>query len=56
MIFGADYYPEHWDKSEWEEHAKLMREGNLNTVRIAEFAWGRLETEEWQAALGVKSE
>ena len=46
MIFGADYYPEHWDKSEWKEHAKLMREGNLNTVRIAEFAWGRIETEE----------
>lgn len=46
MIFGADYYPEHWDKSEWKEHACLMREGNFNTVRIAEFAWGRLEPEE----------
>lgn len=46
MLFGADYYPEHWDKSEWKEHARLMREGNLNAVRIAEFAWGRLETEE----------
>lgn len=46
MIFGADYYPEHWDKSEWKEHARLMREANINTVRIAEFAWGRLETEE----------
>lgn len=46
MIFGADYYPEHWDKSEWKEHARLMREANINTVRIAEFAWGRLEMEE----------
>lgn len=46
MLFGADYYPEHWDKSEWKEHARLMREGNLNAVRIAEFAWGRLEPEE----------
>lgn len=46
MIFGADYYPEHWDKSEWKEHAHLMREANFNTVHIAEFAWGRLEPEE----------
>lgn len=46
MLFGADYYPEHWDKSEWKSQAKLMHKGNINTVRIAEFAWGRLETEE----------
>lgn len=46
MLFGADYYPEHWDKSEWKEHAKLMNECNMNVVRIAEFAWGRLEIEE----------
>ena len=46
MLFGADYYPEHWDKSEWKEHARLMREGNFNAVRIAEFAWSRLEPSE----------
>lgn len=46
MIFGVDYYPEHWDRSEWEKNARLMREGNFNTVRIAEFAWSRLEPEE----------
>lgn len=46
MIFGVDYYPEHWDKSEWKNQIMLMRDGNFNTVRIAEFAWGRLEPEE----------
>ncbi len=46
MIFGVDYYPEHWDKSEWEKQAQLMREGNFNTVRIAEFSWKLLEPEE----------
>lgn len=46
MLFGVDYYPEHWDKSEWKEHAQIMREGNFNAVRIAEFAWCRLEPEE----------
>lgn len=46
MIFGADYYPEHWDRAEWEEQAKLMRECGLNTVRIGEFAWKLFENEE----------
>lgn len=46
MIFGTDYYPEHWDKSEWALHARLMREANINTVRIAEFAWKLIEPEE----------
>lgn len=46
MLFGADYYPEHWDKADWKEHARLMHDCNLNVVRIAEFAWGRLEIDE----------
>lgn len=46
MIFGVDYYPEHWDKSEWENQAKLMREGGFNTVRMGEFAWKLFEAEE----------
>jgi len=46
MLFGADYYPEHWDKSDWKEHARIMKDGNFNVVRMAEFAWGRLETME----------
>lgn len=46
MIFGVDYYPEHWDKAEWEAHADLMKEGGFNTVRLAEFAWSRLEKAE----------
>ena len=46
MIFGVDYYPEHWDKSEWENQARLMREGGFNTVRIGEFAWALIEKRE----------
>ncbi len=46
MLFGADYYPEHWDRADWKKHARLMREANFNAVRIAEFAWCRLEPEE----------
>lgn len=39
MIFGVDYYPEHWNRDEWESQAKLMQKGGFNTVRMGEFAW-----------------
>ena len=25
MIYGVDYYPEHWDKTEWEGQIALMK-------------------------------
>lgn len=46
MIYGVDYYPEHWQESEWENQIKLIKEGNFNTVRIGEFAWGLFEKKE----------
>lgn len=46
MIFGACYYPEHWDRSEWANHARLMKEAGFNTVRMGDFAWGVMECEE----------
>lgn len=48
MIFGVDYYPEHWDRAEWKAQAKLMREGGFNTVRMGEFAWRLFEKSEGQ--------
>lgn len=46
MIFGVDYYPEHWDRNEWINHAKLMRECGFNTVRMGEFVWKLFEKSE----------
>ena len=46
MIFGVDYYPEHWDKEEWQKQAELMKKAGFNTVRMAEFSWSRLEPRE----------
>ncbi|MEZ0537472.1 beta-galactosidase [Caldicellulosiruptoraceae bacterium PP1] len=46
MFFGVDYYPEHWEEERWETDAKLMKEAQINVVRLAEFAWCRLEKEE----------
>ena len=44
--FGVDYYPEHWPEERWLEDARLMQEIGVNTVRLAEFAWSRLEPSE----------
>jgi beta-galactosidase len=46
MLIGAAYYPEHWPKERWPEDARLMEEAGLGVVRLAEFAWHRLEPEE----------
>lgn len=44
--FGADYYPEHWPEERWETDARLMREMGIDVVRVAEFAWQKLEPSE----------
>ncbi len=46
MKIGADYYPEHWDKSLWRADADLMKKTGVKIVRMGEFAWCRLEPEE----------
>ena len=46
MYFGADYYPEHWKEENWGKHADLMRRANINVVRLAEFAWSKIEPQE----------
>ncbi|KGE19289.1 beta-galactosidase [Paenibacillus wynnii] len=40
---GVDYYPEHWDESLWETDIRLMKQTGVKVVRVAEFAWSRLE-------------
>lgn len=37
------YYPEHCDETRWPRDIALMREHGIDTVRILEFAWSRLE-------------
>ena len=43
MKVGVDYYPEQWDKSLWEADADKMKEAGVRIVRMAEFAWSRME-------------
>jgi beta-galactosidase len=43
LRLGVCYYPEQWPRERWAEDARQMRALGLDTVRIAEFAWSRME-------------
>ncbi len=42
---GVCYYPEHWNRSDWPDDARRMRDIGIQFVRIGEFAWSVLEPE-----------
>jgi beta-galactosidase len=46
FYFGVDYYPEQWEQSRWSTDVQLMREAGVNVVRLAEFAWSRMEPQQ----------
>lgn len=46
MNFGVDYYPEHWPQERWRQDAKMMKDARFDTVRLAEFAWSKMEKTE----------
>src|SRR5918996_5513375 len=48
FYFGVDYYPEHWPEERWPIDAQLMAEAGFNVVRLAEFAWFKMEPIEGQ--------
>ena len=43
FYFGVDYYPEQWPEERWPIDARLMAEAHFNVVRLAEFAWSKVE-------------
>lgn len=43
MKLGVCYYPEQWPAERWPVDARLMVEAGLDMVRIAEFAWAKME-------------
>jgi len=40
---GVDYYPEQWDRSIWQHDVDIMAQIGVKIVRLAEFAWSKLE-------------
>lgn len=56
MTMGVCYYPEHWDKSLWGEDLDRMRKAGISVIRIAEFAWNKIEPEEGKFTYGFFDE
>jgi beta-galactosidase len=46
ILMGTAWYPEQWPESRWEEDLRMMEAADLKVVRIAEFAWSRMEPSE----------
>lgn len=53
LYYGAAYYPEWYDRANWEQDARYMKEAGLNVVRIGEFAWADMEPEEGRIDLSL---
>nr|WP_303657389.1 beta-galactosidase [Asticcacaulis aquaticus] len=48
LWLGSAWYPEQWPEDQWAQDLKLMQDHGANVVRIAEFAWSRMEPTEGQ--------
>lgn len=46
LILGTAYYPEHWERSLWENDILRMKEHGINLLRIGDFAWSKYEYKE----------
>ena len=46
VLLGTAWYPEQWPETRWDEDLRLMEAANIKVVRIAEFAWSRMEPSE----------
>ncbi|MBO9607188.1 MAG: beta-galactosidase [Paenibacillaceae bacterium] len=46
MKLGVAYYPEHHRPEQWSADLALMKQAGIERIRIAEFAWSRLEPAE----------
>ena len=51
LLLGVSYYPEQDPEEEWELDARLMREMGVNTIRIGEFCWSRMQRGDGQFTL-----
>ncbi len=43
FLFGVAYYPEHWPRDQRVADPARMAAADVNVVRMAEFAWDRME-------------
>lgn len=43
LVMGTCYYPEHWPETLWKEDLLRMLDAGIEVIRIAEFAWNKVE-------------
>jgi beta-galactosidase len=48
IVLGVAWYPEQWPESRWDADLALMEKSGVRMVRVAEFAWSRMEPSEGQ--------
>ncbi len=46
LYYGVAYYPESWDMENIDDDIEKMKDLNMNVVRMAEFAWAKMEPAE----------
>lgn len=46
ILYGADYNPDQWPESVWDEDMRLMVEANANVATLPVFGWAALEPAE----------
>lgn len=46
IYIGAAYYPELWNETEIVKDIERCKQLGINTLRVGEFAWGKMEPEE----------
>jgi beta-galactosidase len=46
LYLGTAWYPEQWPESRWDADLTLMEAAHIRFVRVAEFAWARMEPSE----------
>jgi beta-galactosidase len=46
LLMGTDWYPEQWPESRWDTDLSMMEAAHLHVIRVAEFAWSRMEPSE----------
>jgi len=52
LAYGADYNPEQWPRSTWDDDIQAMRAAGVNIVSLAIFSWARLEPVEGEYNFG----
>jgi len=43
LVMGTCYYPEHWPEKLWKEDLQRMLDTGIEVIRVAEFAWSKVE-------------